>query len=147
MKIVPDGELEAKIFVNNSDIGFVKEGMQAEIRVDAYPFTRFGFLSGRVMHIGDEVLAADNLNTQSRFPVYLKIQGKFLEKNKEKYPIKAGQSINVNLKVKERPVITIFTDIFSNSIDSLKSLRSTKLIPKAKTISNREGWVDKLRNF
>ena len=51
LKIVPDGQLEAKIFVKNSDIGFVKEGMKAEIRVDAYPFSRFGSLSGSVLHI------------------------------------------------------------------------------------------------
>ena len=126
MKIVPDGELEAKIFVKNSDIGFVKEGMQAEIRVDAYPFSRFGSLSGRVINIGDEVLPADNLNPQSRFPVYLNIDSQFLTRENNKYLIKAGQSINVNLIVKERPVITIFSDIFSNSIDSLKSIKSNK---------------------
>ena len=126
LKIVPDGQLEAKIFVKNSDIGFVKEGMKAEIRVDAYPFSRFGSLSGSVLHIGDEVLPADNLNPQSRFPVYLNIENQYLMKNKNKYQIKAGQSINVNLIVKQRRVITIFTDIFSNSIDSLKSIKSIK---------------------
>ena len=47
-------------------------------------------------------------------------------KNKRKYLIRAGQSINVNLIVKERRVITIFTDIFTNSIDSLKSIKSDK---------------------
>lgn len=124
MKIVPDGELEAKIFIKNADIGFVKEGMKAEIRVDAYPFSRFGSLSGKVLHIGDEVLPADNLNPQSRFPVYLNIDNQYLIKNKNKYLIKAGQSINVNLIVKQRRVITIFTDIFSNSFDSLKSIKS-----------------------
>ena len=124
MKVVPDGELEAKVFINNSDIGFVKEGMKAEIRVDAFPFSSYGSLSGNVINIGDEVLPADNLNPQSRFPVYLKIDSNFLRKNKNKFFVKAGQSINVNLIVKERRVINIFTDIFSNSIDSLKSIKS-----------------------
>lgn len=124
MKVVPDGELEAKIFINNSDIGFVKEGMKAEIRIDAFPFSQFGSLSGNVINISDEVLPADNLNPQSRFPVYLDINSKFLIKNNNKYNIKAGQSISVNLIVKERRVINLFTDIFSTSIDSLKSIKS-----------------------
>jgi len=124
MKVVPDGELEAKIFINNSDIGFVKEGMKAEVRIDAFPFSQFGSLSGNVVNISDEVLPADNLNPQSRFPVYLDINSKFLIKNKNKYYIKAGQSISVNLIVKERRVINLFTDIFSTSIDSLKSIKS-----------------------
>lgn len=126
LKVVPDGELEAKIFVKNSDIGFIKEGMQAEIRVDAYPFSRFGSLTAKVINIGDEVLPADDQNPQSRYPVYLNIDNQFLIKNKRKYLIRAGQSINANLIVKERPVITIFTDIFTNSIDSLKSIKSDK---------------------
>ena len=124
LKIVPDGKLEVKIFVNNSDIGFIKEGMKAEVRIDAYPFTSYGYLSGTVINIGDEVLPADNLNPQSRFPVYLNIEDQFLIKNKVKYPVKAGQSVSVNLIVNERALITVFTNIFSNSIDSLKSIKS-----------------------
>ena len=67
LKIVPEGTLEAKIFINNSDIGFVKKGMNAEIRIDAFPFTRFGSIDGIVKNIGEEVLPADNMNPQSRF--------------------------------------------------------------------------------
>ena len=124
MKIVPDGEIEAKIFINNNDIGFVKEGMRAEIRIDAYPFSRFGSISGKVINIGDEALPADNLNPRSRFPVYLNLDNRSITKNKKQYFIKPGQSVSVNLIVKERPVITLFTDIFSSSIDSLKSIKS-----------------------
>ncbi len=124
LEVVPDGKLEAKIFVNNSDIGFVKENMKAEIRIDAFPFSRFGSLSGEIKNIGDEVLPIDNLNPQSRFPVYLRLDNQFLNTKNKKYLIKAGQSITVNLIVKERPIITIFSDIFSKSIDSLKSIKS-----------------------
>ena len=56
----------------------------------------------------------------------LNIDNQFLIKNEKKYPLKAGQSINVNLIVKQRRVITIFTDIFSTSLDSLKSIKSIK---------------------
>ena len=124
MIVVPDGELEAKVFIKNTDIGFVKEGMKAEIRIDAFPFSRFGSLTGNVLKISDEVLPADNFNPQSRFPVYLKLNSKYLIKNNIKYLIKPGQSISVNLIVKERKVINLFTDIFSTSIDSLKSIKS-----------------------
>lgn len=124
MKIIPDGEIEAKIFINNNDIGFVKEGMKAEIRIDAYPFSRFGSISGRVINIGDEALPADNLNPKSRFPVYINLDNQYLTLKKNKYLIKPGQSISVNLIVQERPIISLFTDIFSNSIDSLKSIKS-----------------------
>ena len=126
LKIVPDGEIEAKIFINNNDIGFIKEGMRAEIRIDAYPFSRFGSISGRVLNIGDEALPADNFNPKSRFPVYLNLENRYISKNKNKFLIKPGQSVSVNLIVKERPVINLFTDIYSNAVDSLKSIKSNK---------------------
>ena len=124
MKIVPEGKLEAKIFINNSDIGFINNRMKAEIRVDAYPFTRFGYLKGEVRSISNEVLPVDNFNLQTRFPVYINLEEEFLQKNNEKYFVKPGQSISVNLIVKKRPLITIFTDVFTKSIDSLKSIKS-----------------------
>ena len=37
LNIVPDGEVEAKIYISNRDIGFVKPNMDAEIRLDAFP--------------------------------------------------------------------------------------------------------------
>tara|TARA_Y100000589_G_scaffold207935_1_gene196090 strand:- start:1876 stop:2880 length:1005 start_codon:yes stop_codon:yes gene_type:complete len=124
LKIVPEGTLEAKIFINNSDIGFVKKGMNAEIRIDAFPFSRFGSIDGIVKNIGEEVIPADNMNPQSRFPVYVDLKKQSLFNKDKEHDIKSGQSISVNLIVKKRRIITLFTDIFSNSIDSLKSIKS-----------------------
>ena len=42
VKVVPGGEIEAKIFVTNKDVGFLKPGMKAQIRIDAFPYTQFG---------------------------------------------------------------------------------------------------------
>ena len=36
------------VFVPNKDIGFIKPGQEAEVRVDAFPFTRYGELPGSV---------------------------------------------------------------------------------------------------
>ena len=124
LKIVPEGKLEAKIFIKNSDIGFVKEGMNAEIRIDAFPFSRFGYIDGIVKNIGEEVLPADNINPESRFPVYVDLNKQSLFNKDKEINIKSGQSVSVNLIVKKRRIITLFTDIFSNSIDSLKSIKS-----------------------
>ena len=71
-------------------------------------------------NIGDEVFPADNLNSQSRFPVYLKIESQFLKHKGEKYFFKPGQSISVNLIVKNRPIINKFflknSNIYSKHI-------------------------------
>ena len=73
LNIVPDGEVEAKIYISNKDIGFVKPNMDAEIRLDAFPFTQYGSLKGKVLSIGDEVLPPDQINKMPRFPAYIKL--------------------------------------------------------------------------
>ena len=68
LTLVPQGDLFAEVFVSNRDIGFVKTGQVAKIRVDAFPFTRYGELEGRVTHIGAGALEPDSIQNFYRFP-------------------------------------------------------------------------------
>ena len=118
------GDIEAKIFLNNSDIGFIKKNMPVQIRVDAFPFTQYGYTEGKIREVGYESLDADNLNPSSRFPAYVTIANKYLEKNSEKHYLKPGQSITANVVVRKKPLITIITDIFQKSFDSLSLIKT-----------------------
>ena len=56
--VVPlDSHLEANVMVPNRDIGFVHEGQKAEIKVDAFDFTRFGLLSGHVLNVSSDSIS------------------------------------------------------------------------------------------
>ena len=49
MTIVPDGTgLEVEASVANDDIGFVREGQEVAVKIDAFPFTRYGLVKGVV---------------------------------------------------------------------------------------------------
>ena len=49
MEIVPDGTgIEIEANVENRDIGFVREGQETQVKFDAFPFTRYGLIKGRV---------------------------------------------------------------------------------------------------
>jgi hemolysin D len=61
MTIVPDGTgIEADCLVQNKDIGFVQEGQDVEVKLEAFPFTRYGLVRGRVRKLGRD--AATNPN-------------------------------------------------------------------------------------
>lgn len=124
LNIIPTSKLEAKIYLLNKDIGFVKEKMPSEIRIDAYPFTEFGSIQGTLKSIGDESLPADSQNPQSRFPAYVSLDNQFLRKGNQTYQIKSGQSITVNLLVRNKPLITILFDPFVKIFDSLRGIRT-----------------------
>lgn len=50
--LVPDGErLYADVDVHNEDVGFVEAGQGARVKLAAYPFQRYGTLTGRVVHL------------------------------------------------------------------------------------------------
>jgi len=126
LKIVPDGELEAKVFLTNKDVGFLKTNMKAEIRVDAFPFTQFGSIKGKLKLIGEEVLPADSQNPQSRFPAIVSLDKQYLNLNKKKYAIKSGQSVNVNFIVRKKRLITLLTDTIDKAFDALRGIKSDR---------------------
>lgn len=52
LTLVPKGEqLYADVSIKNEDVGFVQVGQPAQIKLAAYPFQRYGMLTGKVMHI------------------------------------------------------------------------------------------------
>jgi hemolysin D len=62
MTIVPDGTgIEVDCLVLNKDIGFVGEAQDVEVKLEAFPFTRYGLVQGRVRKLGRD--AATNPNS------------------------------------------------------------------------------------
>ncbi len=124
LEIVPEGPMEAKVFFNNTDVGFLRPDMKAEIRIDSYPFTQFGSIAGNLKSIGEESLPPDQFNNQVRFPGYVSLSKQYLEKNSRKYFVKSGQTVSVNFIVRDKPLITLLTDVIANSWDSLRGIKT-----------------------
>lgn len=57
MRIVPSGQkLEIEAYLPNRDIGFVEAGDEAVIKVEAFPFTRYGILHGKVIRVATDAI-------------------------------------------------------------------------------------------
>jgi hemolysin D len=64
--VVPsDSRLEIEAMVSNSDIGFVREGQEAEIKVDTFNFTRYGLLHGQVLSVSQDAVIRDRQQDRS----------------------------------------------------------------------------------
>ncbi|WP_269615934.1 HlyD family type I secretion periplasmic adaptor subunit [Prochlorococcus marinus] len=110
LKIVPKDDLVARIFISNRDIGFLKKGQQVNIRVDAYPYSEFGEVKGSIYSIGSDVLEPDENYNFFRFPVTVSLEKPvFIHKNKE-LPLITGMSLSANIVLRQRPVISLFTE-------------------------------------
>ena len=126
MNIVPIGDVQAKVFVTNRDVGFLKPEMEAKVRVNAYPFTQFGEIPGRLKLLGKEVVKEDQRNPEPKFPVIVELDKQFLERKGKKYPVLAGQTVSVNFVVRDKPVISLITDAVEKALDSLRGIKTDR---------------------
>tara|TARA_B100000674_G_scaffold499252_1_gene543260 strand:- start:6548 stop:7639 length:1092 start_codon:yes stop_codon:yes gene_type:complete len=123
MEIIPNNAAKAQVFVSNRDIGFVRLGQQTRVRVDAYPFTKFGDIKGSISSIGADVLEPDETSNSYRFPVTINLSSTVLKSQGLDLPLKPGMSVQANLKLREKRLISLLTDMFSKNVEGLKSLR------------------------
>lgn len=66
MVIVPDdAAMTAEVTIDNKDVGFVREGQPVEIKLETFPFTRYGTVAATVTRV-----AADAVHDEKRGAVY-----------------------------------------------------------------------------
>ena len=124
LQVVPLGTLEAKVYLTNRNVGFAKSGQKAQIRIDAFPFTQFGSIPGRLKRIGTESHPPDEHLDVPHFPAYIALDKPFLEKDGVRHRVLSGQTVSVNLVVRDKRVITLLTDAVQKALDSLRRIRS-----------------------
>lgn len=121
--VVPIHDLEANLLVTNQYIGFIKPGMPADVRVDAYPFTEYGSIHGRVKTVSSDALSADQSIPVPRFKAVVNLDRQMLTRNGKQFPLKSGQTVSANIVLRQRRVISLLTDIVQRSLDALRSVR------------------------
>ncbi|MDJ0706803.1 MAG: HlyD family efflux transporter periplasmic adaptor subunit [Leptolyngbyaceae cyanobacterium MO_188.B28] len=120
LEIVPRDDLVAQVFITNQDIGFVHEGMPVDVRIDSFPFQEFGDIDGELTRIGSDVLPPDETYQFYRFPAEVKMKDQFINVEGHEIPLHSGMSLTANINIRKRSVITIFFDLFSEKIESLR---------------------------
>jgi hemolysin D len=67
LSVVPeDSHLEIEAMVSNRDIGFVRAGQSAEIKVDTFNFTRFGLIHGQVLTVSSDAITREQGQDKTR---------------------------------------------------------------------------------
>ncbi|WP_237346600.1 HlyD family type I secretion periplasmic adaptor subunit [Xanthobacter agilis] len=120
MVIVPrDGRLEIEAELMNRDVGFVHAGQEAEVKVEAFTYTRYGLLHGVVESVSRDAVtggpaprpgeaAADETARQARQPTYvarLSVRESGLETEQGFRPLEAGMSVTAEIKTGRRRIL------------------------------------------
>ena len=69
MRVVPqDSRLEIEAYVLNRDIGFVHIGQDAVVKVESFPFTRYGSVNARVVRIAEDAIPSPDASAMEGDP-------------------------------------------------------------------------------
>ncbi|SUO97182.1 HlyD family type I secretion periplasmic adaptor subunit [Suttonella ornithocola] len=116
MVIVPDDyQLAVKVMVLNKDIGFLRIGQDAVIKIEAFPYTRYGYLTGKLTNISYDAIENEHLGLVYDATVQLDKE----TLNIEGHPVRLGAGMNVTVEIKtgKRRVIDYLLSPLQTKID------------------------------
>lgn len=111
MMIVPeDSQLEIEAQVLNKDIGFVEAGQAVEIKVESFPFTRYGLIDGELLSIS--VDAVEDENRSLLYPARILMHEKRILVGERWVDLASGMSVTAEIKTGDRRLIEFFLSPF-----------------------------------
>jgi HlyD family secretion protein len=115
INLVPlDAVLEVEAEVAGRDAGFVHAGQTADIKLDSFPFMRYGKLEGRVRVMSPDSFVTDEQGRPTA-PLYrarVSIEAIQLHNVQSDFRLVPGMPVTVDVRVGERNVVTYFFDRF-----------------------------------
>ena len=130
LKVVPQDDLQAKVYLPNDAVGFVKPGQSADISLDSYQASDYGRLPASVLRVGSDALAPDEqvrvLGKESSglyFPAVLKLKHQYLKVGQRRVSLQSGMSLTADIHLRNRRFISVLTGFFENKRRSLERLR------------------------
>jgi len=107
MLIVPsDDSVEIEAMLENKDIGFVKPGQQAEVKIETFQYTKYGTIPAKVISVSN-----DAINDEKRGLIYatrVKMDKSTLNVEGQEVRLTPGMAVGIEIKTGKRRVIEYF---------------------------------------
>lgn len=104
MVVVPtDGALVAEVKIMNRDIGSVRPGDSVAIKLEAFPFTRYGTVAGRVESIGSDAVEDEKLGLV--YPARI-VLGKVASKRVNTIRADVGMQVTADIRTGSRSILS-----------------------------------------
>lgn len=120
LAIVPGKEaLEVEATVLNKDIGFVKPGQHVTVKVESFPYTRYGYLDGIVESVSHDAAQDEKLGLV--FPARIRLMRSHLSIDGVRVALTPGMSLSAEIKTGKRRVISyLLSPLRKNMEESLR---------------------------
>lgn len=104
MVIVPYGALTVQAKVLNKDAGFVQRGQQVSVKLEAFPFTRYGTIPGTIQSI-----STDAVNDEKLGLIYLARISLFrstIDRGDRAVPLSPGMTGTADIRTGQRTILS-----------------------------------------
>jgi HlyD family secretion protein len=119
MTLVPEGDkLVAEVWVSNQDVGFVRPGQEAKLKLAAFQFQKYGMVEGKVLHVNADATEAPSANTRSdalagrdrpmgplAFRALLELAAQELSADGRRYALQPGMQVAGEIHLGTRTVL------------------------------------------
>ncbi len=107
LSIVPDNQpLEVEAFVLNKDIGFIGEGQEVAIKIESFPFTKYGLIDGVVKHISADAVEREGIGLV--FPIRAELMADSIQVGNREVALAPGMSVTAEVKTGKRRILDYF---------------------------------------
>ncbi|MHB1054133.1 MAG: HlyD family type I secretion periplasmic adaptor subunit [Thiobacillus sp.] len=107
MVIVPkDKVLEVEAMLPNKDIGFVNPGQDAEVKVETFPFTKYGTLHGTITQVSSDAIQDEKLGLI--YSTRVKLTKDTIRVENKTVRLSPGMAVTVEVKTGKRRVVEYF---------------------------------------
>lgn len=107
LAVVPrDETLEIEAQIENKDIGFVRPGQAATVKVESFPYTRYGYLDGVVDSVSHDAMQDEKKGLV--FLARIRLKQDHLSIDGARVRLSAGMTVSAEIKTGRRRVIDYF---------------------------------------
>ncbi|MBE9058058.1 HlyD family efflux transporter periplasmic adaptor subunit [Sphaerospermopsis sp. LEGE 08334] len=122
LSILPEGEemvLEVKVL--NRDIGFIREGMTAKVKLATFPFQEFGVVDGEVLQISPNAVVDEKLGLV--FPTRIKLNKHSMNVRGKEVEFTPGMVANAEIVTRKKSILTFIVEPITRRFSEAFSVR------------------------
>ncbi|MFH7028270.1 MAG: HlyD family efflux transporter periplasmic adaptor subunit [Heteroscytonema crispum UTEX LB 1556] len=122
LSILPEGEdllLEVKVL--NRDIGFIREGMKAKVKMATFPFQEFGVIKGEVVQVSPNAIVDKELGLV--FPTRIKLSKHSVEVRGQEVAFTPGMVASGEIVTRQKSILTFIMEPVTRRFSEAFSVR------------------------
>lgn len=130
LRVVPQENLQARVYLPSSVIGFIKPGQMADLSLDTFPASDYGRLPAVVRQVDTDSLTPEKqkelLGTDGSglfYTAYLTLERQSLQSGNKTIPLLPGMSLSADIQLRQRRMINVVTAFFEDKLRSLEQIR------------------------